>query len=203
MEAKITEVRAPYEKECGEVLAKTEGLLYRRGNFNGTWDDVICNALIEERDAQISLSPGFRWGTTLLPGQDITRDDLYTQTSMTYPAVYRNEMTGAQLHEIMEDVCDNLFHKDPFYQQGGDMVRVGGMSYTCAPKEDKGKRITEMTLTKSGEKIEADKKYGVAGWASVNKDTTGPAIYELMESYLTKKKVIPPVTAQTVKVVGM
>ncbi|HRY06401.1 MAG TPA: thiosulfohydrolase SoxB [Hyphomicrobiaceae bacterium] len=201
--AKITEVRAPYEKDCTRVIGKTDGLLYRRGNFNGTWDDLICQGLLEERDAQIALSPGFRWGTTLLPGQDITIDDLYTQTSMTYPSVYRNEMTGAQLHEIMEDVCDNLFHKDPFYQQGGDMVRVGGMSYTCAPKEDKGKRITEMTLLKTGEKIDPAKKYVVAGWASVNPDTKGPAIYDLMEGYITKKKVIGPINSETVKVVGM
>ena len=203
MAAKIAEVRAPFEKECKRVIGKTEGLLYRRGNFNGTWDDLICQGLIEERDAQISLSPGFRWGTTLLPGQDITIDDLYTQTAMSYPAVYRNEFTGAQIHEIMEDVCDNLFHKDPFYQQGGDMVRVGGMGYTCAPKEEKGKRVTEMTLLKTGEKIDADKKYVVAGWASVNPETKGPAIYDLMEGYISKKKVIPPITAQTVKVVGM
>ncbi len=201
--AKIAEVRAPYEKECNRVIGKTEGLLYRRGNFNGTWDDLICQALIEERDAQIALSPGFRWGTTLLPGNDITIDDLYTQTSMTYPAVYRNEFTGEQLHEIMEDVCDNLFHKDPFYQQGGDMVRVGGMSYTCAPKEVKGKRITEMTLLKTGETIDPAKKYVVAGWASVNQATKGPAIYDLMEDYITKKKVIGPINSETVKVVGM
>ncbi|MGE4127649.1 MAG: 5'-nucleotidase C-terminal domain-containing protein, partial [Hyphomicrobiaceae bacterium] len=203
MAAKIAEVRAPYEKECTRVIAKTDGLLYRRGNFNGTWDDLICEGLMKERDAQISLSPGFRWGTTLLPGQDITIDDLYCQTSMSYPAVYRSEFTGAQLHEIMEDVCDNLFHKDPFYQQGGDMVRVGGMGYTCAPKEEKGKRITDMTLLGTGEKLQADKKYVVAGWASVNPDTKGPAIYDLMEKFITEKKVIAPITAQTVKVVGM
>ncbi len=201
--AKIDEVRAPYEKDCTRVLGKTEGLLYRRGNFNGTWDDLICEALIEERDAEIALSPGFRWGTTLLPGQDITIDDLYTQTSMTYPAVYRSEFTGAQLHEIMEDVCDNLFHKDPFYQQGGDMVRVGGMGYTCLPKEEKGKRITEMTLLKTGEKIDPAKKYVVAGWASVNPDTKGPAIYDLMEGYITKKKVVNMPKNEAVKVMGM
>jgi sulfur-oxidizing protein SoxB len=113
-------------------------LLYRRGNFNGTWDDLICQGIMEERDTQIALSPGFRWGTTLLPGQDITIDDLYAETSMSYPSVYRLEFTGAQLKDILEDVCDNLFNKDPFYQQGGDMVRVGGMSYTCAPKRTDG-----------------------------------------------------------------
>jgi len=203
MAAKIDEVRKPYEKECQRVIGKTEGLLYRRGNFNGTWDDLICQALIQERDAEISLSPGFRWGTTLLPGQDITIDDLYTQTAMTYPAVYRLEFTGAQLHEIMEDVCDNLFHKDPFYQQGGDMVRVGGMSYTCAPKAEKGARITEMTVLRTGKPVEANKKYVVAGWASVNQGTQGPAVYDLMVNYISAKKVINMPKSETVKVVGM
>lgn len=203
MAAKIAEVRAPYEKECNRVIGKTEGMLYRRGNFNGTWDDLICDGLMAERDAEISISPGFRWGTTLLPGQDITIDDLYCQTGMTYPNVYRQEISGAQLHEIMEDVCDNLFHKDPFFQQGGDMVRVGGMGYTCAPKEDKGKRISGMTHLKSGKPIEPDKKYVVAGWASINQNTEGPAVYDLMEKYISGKKVIGPIKNETVKVVGM
>lgn len=203
MADKITEVRAPYEAECNRVIGRTNGLLYRRGNFNGTWDDLICQALLDERDAEISLSPGFRWGTTLLPGQDITIDDLYTQTSMNYPAVYRLEFTGKQLKDILEDVCDNLFNKDPFLQQGGDMVRVGGMSYTCAPKEDIGRRISNMTLLKTGKPIEAERKYVVAGWASVNQATKGPAIYDLMEKYISEKKVIDPPATQAVKVIGM
>ena len=155
MKAYIDGVRAPHESELNRVLGKTDQLLYRRGNFNGTWDDLICQGIREERDVEIALSPGFRWGTTLLPGQDITMDDLYTQTSMSYPNVYRVEMTGTQLHEILEDVCDNLFHLDPFYQQGGDMVRVGGMSYTCAPKATMGNRITNMTITDTGAPVEA------------------------------------------------
>ena len=203
MAAKIDEVRKPYEQECNRVLGKTKGLLYRRGNFNGSWDDLICQALIEERDAEISLSPGFRWGTTLLPGQDITIDDLYTQTSMNYPAVYRLEFTGKQLKDILEDVCDNLFNKDPFLQQGGDMVRVGGMSYTCSPKKDIGGRISNMTLLKTGQPIETERKYVVAGWASVNQATKGPAIYDLMEKYISEKKVIDPPATQAVKVIGM
>jgi len=203
MAAKISEVRAPYEDECKRVIGKTQGLLYRRGNFNGTWDDLICKALIDERDAEISLSPGFRWGTTLLPGHDITIDDLYTQTSMSYPTVYRLEFTGKQLKDILEDVCDNLFNKDPFLQQGGDMVRVGGMSYTCAPKEEFGRRISEMTLLNTGKPIEAERKYVVAGWASVNEATKGPAIYDLMQKYISDKKVIDLPKAETVKVVGM
>lgn len=190
MAAKIDEVRAPYEAECNRVIGKTEGLLYRRGNFNGTWDDLICEGLIEERDAEISLSPGFRWGTTLLPGQDITVDDLYNQTSMNYPSVYRLEFTGTQLKEILEDVCDNLFNKDPFFQQGGDMVRVGGMGYTCAPKSDIGNRISNMTFLETGEPIEASRSYVVAGWASVNEDVEGPAIYDLMADYISKKQTI-------------
>lgn len=202
MAAKIAEVRAPYEVETNRVIGKTEGLLYRRGNFNGTWDDLICDGLIEERDAEISLSPGFRWGTTLLPGSEITLDDLYNQTSMSYPSVYRLEFTGAQLKEILEDVCDNLFNKDPFYQQGGDMVRVGGMGYSCAPKEEIGDRISDMTLLKTGEKLDANKKYVVAGWASVNEDVEGPAVYDLMENYITNKGTIDMPKNESVKILG-
>lgn len=203
MTAKIDEVRAPYATELDRVIGKTESLLYRRGNFNGTWDDLICEGLIEQRDAEISLSPGFRWGTTLLPNQDITIDDLYNQTSMNYPNVYRLEFTGTQLKEIMEDVCDNLFNKDPFFQQGGDMVRVGGLGYTCAPKEEIGNRISEMTLLRTGELIEASKSYVVSGWASVNEGTEGPAIYDLMETHIKSKGTINMPKNENVKVVGM
>ncbi len=203
MAAKIDEVRAPYEAECQRVIGRTHGMLYRRGNFNGTWDDLICKGLLVERDAEISLSPGFRWGTTLLPGQDITVDDLYTQTSMNYPAVYRLEFTGKQIKEILEDVCDNLFNKDPFLQQGGDMVRVGGMGYTCSPKENIGKRISNMTLLKTGKPIDPSRKYVVAGWASVNEGTKGPAIYDLMEKYIIDQGVIDLPKNESVKVIGM
>ena len=181
MAAKIDEVRKPHEAELNRVIGKTESLLYRRGNFNGTWDDLICQGIIEQRDTQIALSPGFRWGTTLLPGQDITIEDLYTETSMSYPSVYRLEFTGTQMKEILEDVCDNLFNKDPFFQQGGDMVRVGGMSYTCSPNADMGGRISDMRLMSTGEPLEADKKYVVGGWASVNENVEGPALYDLMD----------------------
>ncbi len=203
MAAKIDEVRAPYEAECQRVIGRTHGMLYRRGNFNGTWDDLICKGLLVERDAEISLSPGFRWGTTLLPGQDITVDDLYTQTSMNYPAVYRLEFTGKQIKDILEDVCDNLFNKDPFLQQGGDMVRVGGMGYTCAPKENIGKRISNMTLLKTGKPIDPSRKYVVAGWASVNEGTKGPAIYDLMEKFIIDQGVIDLPKNESVKVIGM
>ena len=203
MAAHINRLRAPFEAECNRVIGKTNGLLYRRGNFNGTWDDLICQGIMEERDVDIALSPGFRWGTTLLPGQDITIDDLYTQTSMSYPKVYRTEMTGAQLKTILEDVCDNLFNIDPFYQQGGDMVRVGGVSYSCAPKASMGNRINDLTLLRTDEKLEADKRYTVGGWASVNEDVEGPAIYNLMESYISRKAVIDLPAQQAVKVIGM
>ncbi|MEK9848900.1 MAG: thiosulfohydrolase SoxB [Candidatus Puniceispirillum sp.] len=203
MAAHINRLRAPFEAECNRVIGKTNGLLYRRGNFNGTWDDLICQGIMEERDVDIALSPGFRWGTTLLPGQDITIDDLYTQTSMSYPKVYRTEMTGAQLKTILEDVCDNLFNIDPFYQQGGDMVRVGGVSYSCAPKASMGNRINDLTLLRTDEKLEADKRYTVGGWASVNEDVEGPAIYDLMESYIIRKAVIDLPAQQAVKVIGM
>ena len=201
MAAKIAEVRTPYEAETSEVLGRTDSLLYRRGNFNGTWDDLICQGIMEERDTQIALSPGFRWGTTLLPGQDITRDDLYTETSMSYPAVYRNEMTGQQLKDILEDVCDNLFNPDPFLQQGGDMVRVGGMSYTCNVNETIGSRITDMTLVSTGEPIDPSASYVVGGWASVGEGVEGPAIYDLMESYIKKQGTVSIPDERTVKVV--
>ena len=203
MAAHIDNLRAPYEAECNRVIGTAGTLLYRRGNFNGSWDDVICDAIRTERDVEIALSPGFRWGTTLLPGQPITVDDMYTQTSMNYPAVYRMEFTGKQLKDILEDVCDNLFNPDPFFQQGGDMVRVGGMSYRCAPKASMGSRISDMTLTRTGAPIEAEKNYVVGGWASVNPDTKGPAIYDLLENYITAKGVVTPTDSQSVTVVGM
>lgn len=186
MQHKVDQIRAPYQKELERVIGKTESLLYRRGNFNGTWDDLICQGIMQERDTELAFSPGFRWGTTLLPGQNITIEDLYTETAMSYPSVYRVEFTGAQLKEILEDVCDNLFNKDPFFQQGGDMVRVGGMGYTCKPKENIGSRISDMTLLSSGEAIDPKKSYVVGGWASVNPEVEGPPIYDLMETYIEK-----------------
>ena len=201
MREKIDEIRAPHQDELGRVLAKTDGLLYRRGNFNGSWDDLICEGLIAERDSQFSLSPGFRWGTTLLPDSDITIDDLYTQTSMSYPSVYRLEFTGQQLHEILEDVCDNLFNPDPFFQQGGDMVRVGGMGYTCNPSATMGSRITEMTDLSTGKAVEPGKSYVVAGWASVNENVEGPAVYDLMENYLTSVGTVVPTVNDAVKII--
>jgi sulfur-oxidizing protein SoxB len=200
MKAQIDLVRKPYASEVNRVIASTDSLLYRRGNFNGTWDDLICEGMMEMRDAELSLSPGFRWGTTNLPGDDITIDDLYNQTAMSYPSVYRLEFTGAQLRDILEDVCDNLFNKDPYFQQGGDMVRVGGMGYTCDPNGSIGSRISEMTVLADGEPIEASRSYVVAGWASVNEGVEGPAIYDLMEEYISDRKVISIARNDAVKV---
>jgi len=202
MTAVVKEIRAPHEAELSRVIGQTESLLYRRGNFNGTFDDLICQALLEERDAQISLSPGFRWGSSLLPGQDITVEDIYNQTAITYPNAYRSEMSGQLIHDILEDVADNLFNEDPYYQQGGDMVRVGGMSYEIAVQNPIGKRISNMTLASSGERIDPAKTYTVAGWASVNEGTEGPPIYDVVSSYIERKKTINVDNAPKIKVTG-
>lgn len=200
MRAAIDDIRAPYVEELSRVLTRTDSLLYRRGNFNGTWDDVICEGLRVERDAELSLSPGFRWGTTLLPGSDVTVEDLYTQTSMSYPEVYRLEFTGQQLHEILEDVCDNLFNQDPFFQQGGDMVRVGGLDYNCEPAADMGSRITDMRISDTGKPLDMKRSYVVAGWASVNEGVEGPPVYDLMENYLASLDSISVRAASNVTV---
>ncbi len=201
MAALIAKIRAPYKTDLDRVLARTDSLLYRRGNFNGTFDDLICQALLAERNAQIALSPGFRWGTSLLPGQDIRLEDLYNQTAITYPAAYRSTMTGAALQNIFEDVADNLFNPDPYYQQGGDMVRVGGMSYAIDVAKPIGSRISEMRLT-DGTPIEPAKNYVVAGWASVNQGTEGPAIYDVVSTYLERQKVVSVPDRQVVRVRG-
>ena len=184
MTALVDQTRAPFVDEMSEVIGQAGSLLYRRGNFNGTWDDVICNALISERDAQIALSPGFRWGASVLPGQDITREDIFNATSMSYPNAYRTEMSGEFLKVIMEDVADNIFNPDPYYQQGGDMVRVGGMGYRVDVNAPAGSRISEMTLLETGERIDPAQNYVVAGWASVNEGTEGPAIWDVVENHI-------------------
>lgn len=202
MTALIDAERAPFEADLREVLGKTDSLLYRRGNFNGTWDDLICNALIDEREADIALSPGFRWGPSLLPGDDITREDLFNAVSMSYPNAYRSEMTGEFLHVILEDVADNLFHPDPYYQQGGDMVRVGGMGYQIDITKPQGERITNMTLLKTGEAIDPAKTYIVSGWASVNEGTEGPPIWDVVENYIKRKGTVSVDPNASVKVIG-
>jgi len=193
MDALITKIRAPYESKLNEVLAVTEGLLYRRGNFNGTGDQLLLDAMLEVQGADIAFSPGFRWGTTLLPGQAITREWLMDMTATTYSYATVSEMTGATIKTVMEDVCDNLFNPDPYYQQGGDMVRVGGLSYTCNPVAPMGKRIDNMML--KGKPIEADKVYKVAGWAPVAEEARGgkQMIWDVVETWLKSRggKVAP------------
>jgi sulfur-oxidizing protein SoxB len=200
--ALIDEQRAPFQAELEEVIGQTDSLLYRRGNFNGTWDDLICDALISEREADIAMSPGVRWGPSILPGQDITREDIFNVTSMTYGKAYRTEMTGEFIHVILEDVGDNLFNPDPYYQQGGDMVRVGGLGYRIDISKPQGERITDMTLLKTGEKIDPAKTYVVAGWASVNEDTEGPQIWDVVESHIRKQGTVKIDPNNSVQVVG-
>jgi S-sulfosulfanyl-L-cysteine sulfohydrolase len=185
----ITEIRAPYATQLNEELAVADELLYRRGNFNGTFDQVICDALRVQLNAQISLSPGFRWGTTVLPGDAITFDNVMDQTAITYPETYVRPMTGAEIKLILEDVCDNLFNADPFYQQGGDMVRVGGLDYVVNPLAEIGSRISEMRLD-DGSVVEAGKSYLVAGWATVGSQSIGPHIYDVVADYLRDQKTI-------------
>lgn len=198
----IDDQRAPHADKLSEVIGRTDSVLYRRGNFNGTWDDLICNALIDEREADIALSPGFRWGPSIMPDQEITREDIFNVTGMNYPSAYRSEMTGEFLHTILEDVADNLFNPDPYYQQGGDMVRVGGMGYSIDVSKPIGSRITDMVHLKTNERIEPDKTYIVSGWASVNEATEGPAIWDLVESYIKRQGTVTINPNQSVKVSG-
>ncbi len=188
MDALIQKTRAPFAAKLAEPLAVTDEVLYRRGNFNGTFDQVILDALMAEKEAQIAFSPGFRWGTSLLPGDTITMDHLMDQTAITYPATTLNEMTGAQIKVILEDVADNLFNADPYYQQGGDMVRVGGMQYSIDPLGAAGQRIYDMSL--GGKSIDADKTYKVAGWAPVAEGVEGEPIWDVVGRYLRDKKTI-------------
>tara|TARA_X000000950_G_scaffold60686_1_gene73702 strand:+ start:5357 stop:7054 length:1698 start_codon:yes stop_codon:yes gene_type:complete len=200
--ALIDEERAPYKSQLSEVIGQSQSLLYRRGNFNGTWDDLICQAMIEEREADISMSPGVRWGPSILPGQDITREDIWNVTSMSYGKVYRTEMTGEFLHVILEDVADNLFNPDPYYQQGGDMVRIGGMGYRIDINKSQGRRISDLTLLKTGERIDPSKNYIVAGWASVNEGTEGPQIWDLVENYIRRNGSVKINPNNSVNVIG-
>ena len=188
MAAYINKARAPYEAKLSETLAISEGLLYRRGNFNGSWDQLIVDGLMAVKDAEIAFSPGFRWGTTILPGQAITRDHLLDQVAITYPATTVSNLTGANIKTILEDVCDNLFNPDPYYQQGGDMVRVGGLEYTCDPLAASGNRISDMRL--NGKSVDAGKAYKVAGWAPVAEGVQGEPIWDVMETYLKSEKTI-------------
>ena len=201
MTAYIQSVREPYEQQLNEQLAVTEDTLYRRGNFNGTFDQVICDALMQELNAPIAFSPGFRWGVSVLPGQPITFDEVMTQTAMTYGTVTRNELSGEQIKTILEDVADNLFNTDPYYQQGGDMVRVGGLKYSLDPTEKIGNRISDLEL--EGQPLDANKNYPVGGWASVAAPLEGKQIWEVVSDYLRDKKVIRDVEPNLPKLKGV
>ena len=203
MKKYIEDQRLPFLKELTREIATTEMTLFRRGNFNGSWDQIICDALLEVKEAQISLSPGFRWGTSVMPGQAITFDDLMTQTAMTYPETYARDIKGVDIKAILEDVADNLFNEDPFYQQGGDMVRTGGISYKINPKAKMGERITDIVLTKTGAKIDANKSYKVAGWSTVNAQAEGEPVWETVETYLKNVKHISKLKVDTPDIIGV
>ena len=201
MAALIDKVRAPHKAKLEEKLAVSEGLLYRRGNFNGSWDQLILDAIMDVQGADIGFSPGFRWGTTILPGQAITFEHLMDQTAITYPNTTLTEMNGEQIKTILEDVCDNSFNPDPYYQQGGDMVRVGGLQYTCDPNAKIGNRIQDMRL--GGKPLDAGKKYKVAGWAPVGEGAKGEPVWDVVARYLRDRKTIAPRKLNQPKLIGM
>jgi sulfur-oxidizing protein SoxB len=206
MDALITKVRAPYEAKLSEKLAVTDGLLYRRGNFNGSWDQLLCDALIDVQGADIAFSPGFRWGTSLLPGQAITRELMMDQVAITYPYATVTPMSGEMIKTVLEDVADNLFNPDPYYQQGGDMVRVGGLQYSMTPGEKMGSRIGDMRLR--GSPIEAGKTYKVAGWAPVAEEASKAGhkpVWEVVETWLKAQSGgrVKPRKVNTPRLVGV
>ena len=206
MAALVARLRAPYEAKLAEKLAVTDALLYRRGNFNGSWDQLLCEALLEVQDAEIAFSPGFRWGTTLLPGQTITRELMMDQLAITYPYATVTPMTGEFIKTVLEDVADNLFNPDPYYQQGGDMVRVGGLEYTIEPGARMGARIRDMRL--GGRPIEAGKSYKVAGWAPVAEAAAqagNKPVWDLVESWLKARPGgrVAPRRLNTPRLVGV
>ena len=200
MSAYIRQVRAPYRAKLEETLAVTGGLLYRRGTYNGTWDQLLLDALLAEKNAEIAFSPGFRWGSTLLPGDAITFEHLMDQTAITYAQTTLNELTGAQIKEILEDIADNAFNPDPYRQQGGDMVRVGGMTYACNPNAAMGVRISDLRL--AGRPIEAGKRYKVAGWAPVAEGASGEPVWEVAARYLRVKRSIAPLEPSQPRLTG-
>ena len=201
MAAYIDKVRAPHKAKLEEKLAVSEGLLYRRGNFNGSWDQLILDAMLEAKGAQIAFSPGFRWGTSILPGQAITFEHVMDQTAITYPYSTLTDMSGEMIKNVLEDVCDNLFNADPYKQQGGDMVRVGGMSYACDPNAAMGSRIQDMRL--DGKPIEAAKTYKVAGWAPVAEGATGEPIWDVVTKWLRDRKVVTPRKLNEPRLIGV
>jgi sulfur-oxidizing protein SoxB len=200
MAAYIDEVRAPHAAKLGEKLAMTEGLLYRRGNFNGSFDEVLLRALLDEKETEIAFSPGFRWGPTLLPGDAITVEDIMAQTAITYPQTTVNELTGAQIKSVLEDIADNLFNPDPYLQQGGDMVRVAGLSYAIAPSARVGSRISDLRVR--GKPVDANKPYKVAGWAPVAESVSGEPAWDVVARYLRRLRTVPALKASEPRVTG-
>jgi sulfur-oxidizing protein SoxB len=196
----VEDQRAPFAAKLSEELARTDALLYRRGNFNGSFDQLILDALMEAKQAEIALSPGFRWGTSLLPGEAITLEQVMDLTAITYPDTVTSELSGAAIKSLLEDICDNLFHPDPYYQQGGDMVRVGGMSYSCAPNNRIGARIGDMRVR--GKPVQADKTYKVASWAPVAEGAAGEPVWDLLERYLRDRKVVKPSRLELPRLIG-
>jgi len=204
MQALIDRIRAPYKDKLAEKLAVTDGLLYRRGNFNGSWDQLLCDALMEAQGAEIAFSPGFRWGTSLLPGDVITRELMMDQVATTYSYATVTEMSGETIKTILEDVADNLFNPDPYYQQGGDMVRVGGLGYAIEPGAAMGARIQDMRL--GGKPIEAGKRYKVAGWAPVAEEARSAGhkmVWDVVESWLKAKGRVTPRQLNAPRLIGM
>ncbi|HGZ70750.1 MAG TPA: thiosulfohydrolase SoxB [Nitratifractor sp.] len=202
MKEYISKVRKPFIQDLERVVATTDVTLFRRGNFNGSFDQIICDALREVKGADVSLSPGFRWGTSVIAGDKITFEDLATQTAMTYPETYMREIDGKGIHNILEDVADNLFNADPFYQQGGDMVRTGGLSYKIDPLQKMGKRISDVR-TLDGKPLDPAKKYKVAGWSTVNSKAPGEPVWETVENYLKNVKHIKKLKVDTPEIVGL
>jgi sulfur-oxidizing protein SoxB len=189
----IHEIRAPYAARLGERLAVSESLLYRRGPFNGSFDEIILDALGKRLDAEVALSPGFRWGITIVPGQEISLEDVYAHTGLSYPNCFVRELSGTEIHRMLEDVADNLFHPDPYYRQGGDMVRVGGITYAIDPRQAMGRRITEITV--AGKPLAPSRRYKVASWASPGPEVPGPPAFDVVAEHLRnikRVKLDPP-----------
>jgi sulfur-oxidizing protein SoxB len=201
MTALINKHRAPYETRLNETLAVSEGLLFRRGNFNGSFDQLILDALLATQDAEIAFSPGFRWGTSILPGAAITTEDVMNMTAITYPFVTTSHISGENLKNLLEDICDNLFNPDPYYQQGGDMVRVGGLQYACDPTQKIGNRISDMRL--KGKNIDAGRTYKLASWAPVAEGASGEPVWDVVTRYLRDRKVIRPPVLNRPRVTGV
>jgi sulfur-oxidizing protein SoxB len=201
MASLVAGLRAPHAALLATELARTDSLLYRRDTFAGTFDQVICDAVMAHGDAEIAFSPGFRWGPTLLPGAAITWEDVYNATAITYPAVYRRTMTGARIKETLEDIADNLFHPDPYLQQGGDMVRVGGLGFTVDVDAAMGRRITDLHLSRTGAAVEAGEDYVVAGWAAVSEGVEGTPIWDVVAEHLKDHASVPPQGAGHIKYV--